>query len=108
MTITLKTPSGQQLAQGELGKTVFSIEGNYYFDKSAVDFSHLKMKGNGQQYTCPIKRGTCDYYDLVNSSGNGEIDEIGWIYEKVANSLFSQVEGKIAFYNNKGLVVETV
>jgi uncharacterized protein (DUF427 family) len=108
MTITLKTPSGKQLAQGELGKTVLSIEGNYYFDKSAVDFSLLKMKGEGQQYTCPIKKGTCDYYNLVDTSGNVLIVEIGWIYEMVLNSIFKQIESKIAFYQNKGLVVEMV
>jgi uncharacterized protein (DUF427 family) len=108
MTITLKTQSGQQLAQGELGKTVLSIEGNYYFDKSAVDFSLLKMKDEGQQYTCPIKKGTCDYYNLVDTSGNVIIDEIGWIYEKVTNTLFQQIAGKVAFYGNKGLVFEKV
>jgi uncharacterized protein (DUF427 family) len=108
MTITLKAPSGKQVAQGELGKTVLSIEGNYYFDKSAVDFSLLKIKGEGQQYTCPIKKGTCDYYNLVDSSGNVLIDEIGWIYERVSNTIFKQIEGKIAFYQNKSLVVERV
>jgi uncharacterized protein (DUF427 family) len=106
MTITLKTSSGKQLAQGEIGKTVLLIKGNYYFDKSVVDFSLLKLKGEGQQYTCPIKKGTCDYYNLVDSSGNVLIDEIGWIYEHVSNTVFQQIAGKIAFYGNKGLIRE--
>ncbi len=102
MIITIKS-KGQQIARGVVGNNVVSIEGNYYFDRSVVDFSRLKMKGEGQQYTYPIKKGTCDYYNLVDKDGLILIDEIGWIYEHLDNTQSSILEGKIAFYNSKGL-----
>jgi uncharacterized protein (DUF427 family) len=102
MTITIEY-KGAQIARGEVGNNVVALEGNYYFDRSVVDFTMIKMKGEGQQYTCPIKKGMCDYYNLVDSNGGAIIDEIGWIYEHVNNSQFSIIEGKIAFYNSKGL-----
>jgi Domain of unknown function (DUF427) len=108
MVINVYVKNGSKLASGELGKTVIGAEGNYYFDRSVVDFFHLMMKGEGQQYTCPIKRGTCDYYNLVDDAGNIVEDEIGWIYESVENSLFKGVEHKIAFYKNKSLRFEEV
>jgi uncharacterized protein (DUF427 family) len=107
MIVLAKTRTGEVIAKGEIGKTVISLEGNYYFDKSVVDFERVHIKGKGQQYTCPIKRGTCDYYNLVNLQGDVEIDEVGWIYESVESSLFKNIEHRIAFYGSK-LVFETL
>jgi uncharacterized protein (DUF427 family) len=105
MTVTVFTPDEQLLAQGELGEQVLQVEGNYYFDKSCVRFEHLKMTGEGQNYTCPMKRGTCDYYDLVNENGEVVIPEVGWIYEVVGNGLFEPIAGRMAFYGGKVEVI---
>jgi uncharacterized protein (DUF427 family) len=93
------------IAKGQIGSEVISLENNYYFSKSCVDFSHLKMKENGGQYFCPIKQGSCDYYNFVDDSGKTLIDEIGWIYE---NPKFMEIcKGKIAFYKNKGFEIRS-
>ncbi|NJK71306.1 DUF427 domain-containing protein [Candidatus Gracilibacteria bacterium] len=106
--IIVKSSDGTILAQGNIGKGVVHVEGNYYFDKSLVNFDLIKMMGNGQQYTCPIKRGTCDYYNLVNSNGETVTEEIGWVYEKVNNEMFKLVEHKMAFYSyGRGLDILT-
>ncbi len=91
------------LASGVLGKSVVFVEGNYYFEKEVVNFEFLQIHGAGQNYTCPIKRGTCDYYDLVMDS-RVIMTEVGWVYESVANKMFEILEHKISFYNQgKGL-----
>lgn len=108
MIVNVYLKNDEKLATGELSSSVVSSEGNFYFDRSVVDFTKLVMKGESQQYTCPIKRGTCDYYNLIDDQGNVVDDEIGWIYENVENSLFKGIEGKIAFYKNKSLRFEEV
>jgi uncharacterized protein (DUF427 family) len=104
MKVTVSV-NGQQIAQAkqedfETSK-IIQVEGNYYFDRSLVDFSSLVMKDQGQQYTCPVKLGTLDYYNLVDGEGNVVVDELCWIYEKLDNTLFEQAQSKVAFYSNK-------
>jgi uncharacterized protein (DUF427 family) len=101
--LTLKQGESKEIAQeiafGELGVSAVEVEGNYYFDTSAVNMQILKIKAEGKQYTCPVKRGTCDYYNLIDpKTGEVLIDEVGWIYPIVENPNFKQIEGKIAFY----------
>ena len=107
MQITITTPAGQILAKGEIGAEVVKAEGNYYFDKSIVNFELLKINPL-EKYTCPVKRATCDYYDLLDPTSNDiEITEIGWIYEVIENPAFESIVGKIAFFQSKGLIIET-
>ena len=68
------------------------LEGNYYFDKSEVNFDLLTKKE--AMYTCPIKRATCDYYYLNHDAEH----EIGWCYETIDSSLFEHIAGKVGFY----------
>lgn len=92
------------LAQGteedmKSGKIIF-VEGNYYFDKSLINFEHLQMHGKGQQYFCPIKQSSCDYYNIVENNQIIETD-VSWIYETITNGMFKDIAGKMAFYSNK-------
>jgi uncharacterized protein (DUF427 family) len=91
-TITVQQKSNlKAIAKGVLGKGVLKSEGNYYFDKSCVDFDILLKKSN--MYTCGIKKATCDYYYLPN------IDkEVAWCYETIGSSLFKDLAGKVGFY----------
>ena len=90
--ITYKTKDGKIIAEGILDKDVVMVEGNYYFDRSKVDFEHLTKKENA--YFCPIKKSPCDYYFL----GSNPDREIAWIYETVASSMFQNIAGKVGFY----------
>jgi uncharacterized protein (DUF427 family) len=100
ITVTYKD---EIIASGELGKEVVNIEGSYYFDQKVVEMTRLKMKGSGGQYFCPIKQGSCDYYDFVDQDGKVVIDEVGWIYENPKYLL--PCKGKIAFYKDKGFTI---
>lgn len=100
--LVLATASSQDFQTGKALK----VEGNYYFDQSLINSDLLKMKDSGGQYTCPIKQGTCDYYNLIDQNGQELINEVGWIYPKVNNSLFVEIEGKMAFYPGKVEFVE--
>jgi uncharacterized protein (DUF427 family) len=79
-----------------------SLEGNYYFDKSEVNFELLTKKE--AMYTCPIKRATCDYYYLTDDVEH----EIGWCYETVPNSLFEHITGKVGFYARENDLTEVL
>jgi uncharacterized protein (DUF427 family) len=81
---------------------VTNLEGNYYFDKSEVNFDLLTKKDS--MYTCPIKRATYDYYYL-----NLDTDrEIGWCYKTIPSSLFENIAGKIGFYARENDLTEIV
>ena len=103
--IKYTTSNGQVVAKGELGKEVLQAEGNFYFDKSAVNLELLKREK--EAYFCPIKSSSCDYFYLQNSQEIGG-REIAWVYEKINNSLFGQLAGKIGFYahSSTGLDLE--
>jgi uncharacterized protein (DUF427 family) len=106
MTIIVTTPNGEVLAEGILNESVFLIEGNYYFDKDKVNMQSFKL--TGKTYTCPIKQGTCDYYDLIDPNTSTVLTkEIGWIYESIANTdeNLKRIEHRMAFYKNKGLEI---
>ena len=78
------------------------IEGNYYFDKSEVNFDLLTKKDD--MYTCPIKRATCNYYYLASDLNR----EIGWCYEKIASSLFENIAGKVGFYARENNLTKVI
>jgi uncharacterized protein (DUF427 family) len=99
--INIKT-TGKKIAIGELGKDVVKYENNYYFDKECVNLDNLDTKP--KRYTCPLKRATCDYYYLQNSSST---QEIGWCYESIANKNLLYLAGKIGFYG-RGKDIEII
>jgi len=94
--ITISTKDGQKIVSGNLGQDVLSLEGYYYFPKESVNFDLLTMKPS--MYTCPIKNSTCDYYYVKDENGAVASNEVAWIYEKINNGLFSQIEGMVGFY----------
>jgi uncharacterized protein (DUF427 family) len=100
--ITYKTQDGKIIAQGILDTDVFMVEGNYYFDRSKVDFGHLIKKENA--YFCPIKKSPCDYYFLDTNPER----EIAWIYETVTNSVFQIIAGKVGFYPRSSTNLELI
>jgi len=101
ISVTYKSQTLASATQEDFeSNKVLQVEGNYYFDTSLINEDILKIHGDGQQYTCPIKQGTCDYYNIV-INGEVVVEDAGWIYEKVENGLYESIEGKIAFYQNK-------
>lgn len=100
--IIYKNQDGKIIAEGTLNTDVFVVEGNYYFDRSKVDFDHLIKKENA--YFCPIKKSSCDYYFLDANPNR----EIAWIYEKVINSMFQIIAGKVGFYPRNSTNLELI
>lgn len=94
--ITIQTKEGKQIVSGALGQDIITAEGYYYFPKESVNFDLLTMKP--AMYTCPIKQSTCDYYYVKDQNDDSVGSEIAWVYEKINNSLFSQIEGMVGFY----------
>lgn len=104
--ITISTKNGQKIVSGNIGEDILSLEGYYYFPKESVNFELLAIKP--AMYTCPIKNSTCDYYYVKDENGEATGSEIGWIYEKINNGLFSQIEGMVGFYSRSGANTELV
>lgn len=99
-TITIKSKlDGSVIATSN---KVINLEGNYYFDKSEVNFGLLTKKE--AMYTCPIKRATCDYYYLTYDVEH----EIGWCYETIPSSLFEHIAGKVGFYARANDLTEII
>ncbi len=98
-TINIKTKNNDLIASANLGEGVINFEGNYYFEPSKIDLSLLIRKEN--QYHCPIKNGDADYFYL-----EGSTREIGWVYNKVENDSFKNIQGWIAFYARSSEVIE--
>jgi uncharacterized protein (DUF427 family) len=97
--ITIKNNSTDQIiAQGVVGQDVVALEGNYYFNRDKADISDTLEESDA--YTCPIKKSTCDYYFLKDEDGEKLNRELCWIYERITNSLFKAIEGKVGFYGH--------
>ena len=94
--ITIQTKSGEKITSGILEQDILALEGYYYFPKENVNFDLLTMKP--AMYTCPIKNSTCDYYYIKDNNSDAMGGEVAWIYEKINNSLFTQIEGTVGFY----------
>ena len=90
------TRTNTVIATGTLGKDLQIVEGYYYFDRANINLDTLAKEVDA--YTCPIKHSTCDYYYTTDSDGNAKGQEIGWIYEKINNSLFSSIEHQFGMY----------
>jgi uncharacterized protein (DUF427 family) len=108
MQLIFSTPGGCHLATAtdldiKEGRVV-KVENNFYLDSTLVDMTNLTVKGEGKNYTCPIKKGTCDYYSF--DDGKEQIDELAWIYPKVDNTLYSEIDGKVAFWKGKFVMEE--
>jgi uncharacterized protein (DUF427 family) len=91
----LASVSTADIKEGRVSK----VENNYYLDPSLVDMTKMKMVGEGKNYYCPMKKGDADYYNFDN--GKEKISELAWIYPKVANTVYSQIDGRIAFWEGK-------
>lgn len=108
-TITIKNNENEIIASGSLGNGVWSLEGNFYFETNLVNLDLIKESTPDDTYTCPIKRSTCIYYNLVE---NDKITarQIAWNYKTIVNTTFKNIEGKIGFYSTtkNGLNVEIV
>ena len=108
--ITIKNNlTDQIIAQGILGQDELQLEGNYYFSRENVDLNDTVELSDA--YTCPIKKSTCDYYYLKDEKGEQMSRELCWIYERITNSLFKDIESKVGFYardvgNGVAIVVE--
>jgi uncharacterized protein (DUF427 family) len=91
-----KIETGEIIAEGVVGDNSIEFEGNYYFDRSDVNLENSEIRENA--YHCPTKLSDCDYYFLRNQAGKSYYKEFAWVYPKITNSLFAQIEGKIGFY----------
>ncbi|MEI6728867.1 MAG: DUF427 domain-containing protein [bacterium] len=96
--ITIKDSTDQKIiAQGILGQDVLKVEGNFYFYGQKVDLQGLSKKEKA--YHCPIKNSDCDYYFVNDDQGKPMETELCWIYSKIPNSLFKQLENMVGFYS---------
>ena len=73
--------------------TVFKFEGNWYFDQSVVDLSHLKI--TERTYTCPYK-GVCYWVDLETPEGT-RAQNVGWVYRQPKTG-YEQIKDRFGFY----------
>jgi uncharacterized protein (DUF427 family) len=82
------------IAEGSPGdQTARVFEGNWYFDPSVVDMSHLKV--TERTYTCPYK-GVCFWIDI--DSPNVKAQNIAWVYENPKPG-FEMIKHQIGFYS---------
>lgn len=83
---------GRVIASGEADRQVNLLEGNWYFDPGAVDFSVLTV--TSRTYTCPYK-GICYWIDLETEKGR--VPNIAWVYrDPMLDYLF--IKDQIGFY----------
>lgn len=76
---------------------LISIEGNWYFPPSSVDWSRLETSPT--PYTCPWK-GECQYYSVRD--GDALLEDRAWSYPHPYPSAFDRVgadfSGYVAFW----------
>jgi uncharacterized protein (DUF427 family) len=89
----LEKESDQVLAKGEPGSEALKYEGNWYFDPSVVDQSHLVV--TDRTYTCPVK-GTCNWVDYVDPTGR-RVKDVAWVYPKTKAG-HESIAGRFGFY----------
>jgi len=75
------------------------IEGNHYFPIESLKKEYLEK--SDLKTTCPWK-GVANYYHL-NMDGE-KMNDMVWYYPEPKNAA-SQIKGRIAFYQRKGLKV---
>ncbi len=68
----------------------------YYLDRTEVDFAHLQPTATVTQ--CPYKGITSEYWSVL--LGDRLVPDLAWAYDFPLRSV-SQIEGLIAFYNEK-------
>jgi uncharacterized protein (DUF427 family) len=82
---------------------LISIEGNWYFPPSSVDWD--KLQESPTPYTCPWK-GVCQYYSVRN--GEGVLQDRAWSYPTPYPTAFDRVgkdfSGYVAFWKEVSVV----
>lgn len=86
------TDTSTILARGLEGQSVLKLEGNWYFEPSAVDMQYLKV--TERTYVCPHK-GTCFWIDL--EMPDFQASDVGWVYTIVKPN-YEYIKNRIAFY----------
>lgn len=86
----IEKSTGAVLADGGDGQ-VQEVEGNWYFDASAVS---NKLQISSHDYTCSYK-GTCYYADLVDEPRR--IADVAWVYGDPKPG-WEHIKGKYGFY----------
>ncbi|MBK9124346.1 MAG: DUF427 domain-containing protein [Chloroflexi bacterium] len=74
-------------------QTAQVFEGNWYFDPSVVDMTHLKV--TERTYTCPYK-GVCFWIDLDTPEAKAQ--NIAWVYNNPKPG-FEMIKDRIGFYS---------
>jgi uncharacterized protein (DUF427 family) len=90
--VTITSRSGETLAAATEPEGVLELEGNWYFDPSAVNASVLEV--TSRIYTCPYK-GTCNWVDYVG--WEGRIHDVAWVYPS-PKSGYERIAGRYGFY----------
>jgi uncharacterized protein (DUF427 family) len=86
----IEKSTGKVLADAS-GDRVQKVEGNWYFDPSAVS-NDLQMSSH--DYTCPYK-GKCYYADFVDTPRR--VIDVAWVYGS-PKSGWEHIKGKYGFY----------
>ena len=84
--------TGDVLASGIEADDVRLFEGTWYFNRNAVDMTHLVI--SERSYTCPYK-GTCYWIDLV--APDHQAQGVAFVYFEV-NPGYEFIKDKIGFY----------
>ncbi|MEV7627111.1 DUF427 domain-containing protein [Actinoplanes sp. NPDC089786] len=94
--------AGVLLAQSSAPVMVFEtgLPTRYYFDRHAVDFTHLVPSGT--MTSCPYKGNTSGYWSV--RLGDEVEPDLAWTYDFPTRQLLP-IAGLIAFYNEKVDVV---
>ncbi len=89
---------GILLAESDATVMVFEtgLPTRYYFDRSAVDFSHLRPSATVTD--CPYKGRTDAYWSALTA--RAEKTDVAWSYDFPTREL-APIAGLVAFYNEK-------
>ncbi len=89
---------GLLLAESSATVMVFEtgLPTRYYFDRSAVDFDH--MKATDTTTSCPYKGRTSQYWSIL--AGGAIHPDLAWGYDFPTRQLLP-IAGLVAFYNEK-------
>ena len=89
---------GVVLAESNATVMVFEtgLPTRYYFDRTAVDFAHLKATST--ETACPYKGRTTGYWSVV--LGDSVHDDLAWCYDFPTRQLIP-IAGLIAFYDER-------
>lgn len=89
----IEKSTGAVLADGRDGQ-VQKVEGNWYFDASAVS---EKLQMSSHDYTCPYK-GKCYYADFVDDPRR--VADVAWVYGDPKDG-WEHIKGKYGFYDGE-------